>query len=270
MTATVPRRLRLRDRRFGQRLRGHSAVLPGAITLGNMLCGFAAVLMASRGQFLFAAWLIVAAFFLDGIDGRVARMVGSDGAFGEQLDALADTVSFAIAPAALVFHMGLAQLGKPGWAVCFLFASCGVLRLARFNASPVHDLRYFIGLPIPTAAAIAICPAFLLEGLPFPSTVWAGLHAGVVALAAMLMVSRIRFRTGKDLHFGPKPYRQLALFAVIAIAFVLWFEWALVVWLVCYLISPLFDGISVRTNAVEPEDPAWHPESSGPDGPLSR
>lgn len=246
MSATFPRRLRLRDRRIGQRLRGHPGVLPGAITLGNMLCGFAAILLASRGQFLYAAWLIVAAFFLDGIDGRVARLVGAAGRFGEQLDALADTVSFAVAPAALSFHMGLGDLGRPGWGACFLFAACGVLRLARFNAAPVHDIRYFIGLPIPTAAAIAAAPAFLLAGAPFPARPWAWLHAAVVAITAILMVSRIRFRTGKDLRFGPKPYRQLALFATVAIAFVLWFEWALVVWLVGYLLSPLVDGLRVR------------------------
>ena len=243
-------------------------MLPGAITLGNMLCGFAAILMASRGQFLFSAWLIVAAFFLDGIDGRVARMVGSDGRFGEQLDALADTVSFAIAPAALVFHMGLNQLGRPGWAVCFLFAACGVLRLARFNSAPTHDLRYFTGLPIPTAAAIASCPVFLLEGQPFPSGAWAALHALVVALAALLMVSRIRFRTFKDLRVGPKPYRQLALVAAVFIAFVLWFEWALVVWLACYLLSPLFDGMTIRAHVPPPEeDPEWHRGQVEADGP---
>jgi CDP-diacylglycerol--serine O-phosphatidyltransferase len=244
-------RTRLRDRRFGQRLHRHAGAVPGAVTLGNMLCGFAATLLAARGEFAWAAWLIVAAWVLDGIDGRVARMVGVSGRFGEQLDALADAVSFGVAPSALVFHMGLHQLGKAGWAACFLFTACGVLRLARFNSSPVHDIRYFLGIPIPFAAAMAVAPAALLEGRPFPSREWAAVHAVVMVISATLMVSRIRFRTFKDLRFGPKPYRQLAAFAALICLFVIEYRYSFLGLIALYLISPLFDRAPAARGETE-------------------
>lgn len=229
-------------------MRGYAGWLPGALTVGNLLCGFASILMGARGDFYIAAWLIIAAAAFDGLDGRVARLVGVTGEFGEQLDALADTVSFAVAPAALAFHLSLQTLGRPGWAICMLFTACGVIRLARFNAAPAHDFRYFIGLPIPTAAAIAACPALLSEGVAITTRPLVGLHAAAVTMAAGLMVSRIRFRTFKDLRFGSKAYRPLAAFAGILAGFVAFGEWFLPALILIYLLSPIVTQMRVRRH----------------------
>jgi len=85
---------------------------PGILTVGNLLAGFASILMALEGRFLFAFWLVFAAAVLDGLDGRVARLTGAVTRFGGQLDALCDAVSFAVAPSVFAYLFGLSELGE--------------------------------------------------------------------------------------------------------------------------------------------------------------
>ncbi len=233
---------RFRGGEAASRLRGRLKLpagwLPGALTLGNVLAGYSAILMAAQGRFLIACILIYAAAFLDFFDGRVARMTGTTSDFGEQLDSLADAVSFGVAPSMLAFHMGLHSLGRIGWGVCFLFAACGVIRLARFNAL-TGDSHDFIGVPIPTAAAVVACPALLLKGEPSPEW-FIELHAVIVIGAGLLMVSRIRYLSPKNLRFGPKPYRALACWAAILAGLVMKHEWVVPGLLVLYLVSPIW------------------------------
>lgn len=211
--------------------------LPGAITLGNVLAGFSAILLASTEKTYLAAVLILAAGILDGLDGRVARLTGTTSSFGEQLDSLADAVSFCVAPAVLAFHLGVGGLGRFGWGVCFLFAACGVIRLARFNsfARTHHD---FIGLPTPAAAGVVTCPLLLAGGSGLPE--WFPLPYGLIMLiVALLMVSPFRYRAFKDLRFGPKPYRALALWAAILAGLIFMYEWFVPLLIALYLVSPL-------------------------------
>ncbi|UCF68554.1 MAG: CDP-diacylglycerol--serine O-phosphatidyltransferase [Acidobacteriota bacterium] len=224
-------------RRFRRRLQGVAGWLPGALTLGNLLAGYAAILMASEGRFLVSCVLIFIAAALDGLDGRVARLTGTTSSFGGELDSLCDAVSFAVAPSLLAFHMGLGQLGRVGWAVCFLFAACGVIRLARFNAAPPAG-GDFIGVPIPTAAAVASVPALLTGGAPIPP-LYLPLHACVVLTTALLMVSRVRYPAFKQLQFGPKPYRVLALWAAILAGFLAFWEWMVPALILGYLLTPV-------------------------------
>ncbi|HEX2758673.1 MAG TPA: CDP-diacylglycerol--serine O-phosphatidyltransferase, partial [Thermoanaerobaculia bacterium] len=128
-------------------------VLPALFTAGNILCGYLSLDAAAQGAFEYAAKLVFLAAILDGLDGRVARLTGTTSAFGEQLDSLADVVSFGVAPAFLVYRWGLSGFGRAGLLVSFLFVVCGALRLARFNVQiHVVDKRWFVGLPIPSAA----------------------------------------------------------------------------------------------------------------------
>ena len=132
-------------------------MLPALFTAGNIFCGFLSLDATARGAFETAAILIFVAAFFDGIDGRVARLTGTTSAFGEQLDSLCDVVSFGVAPAFLVYLWGLSAFGRAGLLVSFLFAVCGASRLARFNVQiHVVDKRWFVGLPIPSAAG-ALC-----------------------------------------------------------------------------------------------------------------
>ena len=237
MTPTPSHRARPTRSNRGRRLRTVAGWLPGALTLGNVLAGFSAILLASMDRFFFAAVLILAAGILDGLDGRLARLTGTTSSFGEQLDSLADAISFSVAPAVLAFHLGVGDFGRFGWGACFLFAACGVIRLARFN-SFVRTHHDFIGLPTPAAAATIACPILLTGGTALPD--WFPLlYAGMVLVVALLMISPFRYRAFKDLRFGPKPYRALALWAAILAGLIFMYEWFVPALIAAYLVSPL-------------------------------
>ena len=138
-----------------RKLRKGIYVLPNLFTLAALFGGFYAIVMAMNGQFDLATTGIFAAMVLDSLDGRVARMTHTQSAFGEQMDSLADMVSFGAAPALIAYEWALRPLGRWGWIAAFVYCACAALRLARFNVNVgVVDKRYFQGLPSPAAAAL--------------------------------------------------------------------------------------------------------------------
>ena len=131
--------------------------LPNAITLSALFASFYAIVMAMNGRYETACIAIFAAAILDSLDGRVARMTNTQSAFGEQMDSLADMVSFGAAPALIVYQWALKDMGKLGWIPAFVYIAGAALRLARFNVNiGVVDKRFFQGLPSPAAAAVVI------------------------------------------------------------------------------------------------------------------
>ena len=143
--------------------------LPALFTVGNLLCGFLSLLYAVDGRFVPAAWLIIVAWFMDGFDGKVARLTHSASRFGVELDSLADLCSFGLAPTVLILRYRLYALRGWGIALGFLFFACGAIRLARFNVQVEGFVKKnFCGLPIP-AAAWAIASYTL-----FGEQVWGG------------------------------------------------------------------------------------------------
>ncbi|MCE5248463.1 MAG: CDP-diacylglycerol--serine O-phosphatidyltransferase [Candidatus Polarisedimenticolia bacterium] len=247
-------RVRLPRLRIARPLRGRirvsRAALPGIVTLGNLLGGFAAILAAAEKHFLLAVIFVFAAAVFDALDGRIARLTGSTSEMGEQLDSLCDAVSFAVAPSIIVFHMGLQSLGRVGYAACFLYAACGVLRLARFNVMP-SDHHYFTGLPIPSGAATVLTPALLLRGEPITEEwmVW-GL-AALVAGTGLLMVSRIRYRTFKDIQIRGRAHVLLPLWAAALAGLVARAEIFLPALLALYLVSPAIFALLPKKNGAE-------------------
>jgi CDP-diacylglycerol--serine O-phosphatidyltransferase len=185
-------------RRTGRFRRGAS-ILPSLFTTGNLFLGFWAIVRTLHGQYAEAAPLIGWAIVLDLLDGQIARLTGTASEFGGELDSLADVISFGVAPALLVYAWTLSITGRPGWLAAFLFVTAGALRLARFNVQRnVVDSRYFVGLPIPAAAAVlAAWVNFLPQGLGgrLPALV----ALAVVAALGFLMVSTIRYRSFKKL-----------------------------------------------------------------------
>ncbi len=197
-------------------------VLPALFTAGNILCGYLSLDASARGAYETAAILIFAAAFLDGIDGRVARMTGTTSAFGEQLDSLADVVSFGVAPAFLVYHWGLADFGRGGLLVSFLFVVCGASRLARFNVQiHVVDKRWFVGLPIPAAAGALCGLIWAVSGVPLTDTLRAA-FLGATAALAFLMVSTFRYRSFKDLDMKSRRGRLLVPLFALVLAAIVW------------------------------------------------
>ncbi|GAB3312546.1 CDP-diacylglycerol--serine O-phosphatidyltransferase [Geodermatophilus aquaeductus] len=200
------------------------ATLPSLFTLGNMLCGFAAILVSIRGQYTLAAVLIGLSVLFDITDGAVARLVGAVSSFGLQFDSLADLVSFGLAPALLAFTLfseGRDEWDPLGWVVCFLWVACAAIRLARFNTTidPTADKRYFTGMPSPGAAGVVLASVFAFgDQMQGRDRLWVLL---IVAVPALLMVSTIRFRSFRSL-VSPKSGRPYGLVAA-AVALVVGF-----------------------------------------------
>ena len=183
--------------------------------MGNMWCGYASIVYALKGEYETAAPFIGIAYALDALDGRIARMTGTESEFGLQLDSLADVISFGIAPAVLSYAWGLQSLGRLGWAAGFMFVACAAMRLARFNVQSAGggDKRYYVGIPSPAAAAVVAATVFI-----YPSGLYdyrAALPALVMVLVpAVLMVSTIKYRSFKDLDLkSRRSFRVLVFIA---------------------------------------------------------
>lgn len=198
MTAAPNRR---RPRLAGRR-RIPPVAVPSAFTLANLLCGFLAVVHISDGRFAFACWFIILAGVFDLFDGMVARMANAQSEFGVQLDSLADTVSFGLAPAFLVHQFALQDYRMFGTIVSASLVLAGVVRLARFNVSFDGEKKeHFTGLPIPMQAATVVALILNVDRGDFTLYSPGGLSLLVpvtLGLAA-LMVSTM------DYDSGPKP-----------------------------------------------------------------
>ena len=136
-----------------------AVVLPSIFTIANMAFGFFAILSASAGNYVLAAWLIMVSYIMDMLDGRVARLVHGESSFGVEIDSLSDWMSFGIAPAYLIYNFALKDYGFWGYPVAFLYVLCGSLRLARYNLKSHFgggSKDYFEGLPIPGAAGVLV------------------------------------------------------------------------------------------------------------------
>ena len=196
-------------------------LLPNLFTSGGLFAGFYAIIAATQGRFSEACVAVFIAAVLDGLDGRIARMTGTQSEFGVQYDSLADLVSFGLAPALVMYHWALSQLqfdgpmaGKIAWAAAFLYAACAALRLARFNTQVgVVDKRWFIGLASPAAAAVMMSFIWTLDArynLSGSQVRWYAL--GVTVIAGLMMVSRVRYYSFKGLPFGGRvPFVTLLL-----------------------------------------------------------
>ena len=211
--------------------------LPNLMTAGNLFCGFAAVIRCIQANYEMkqaalitgsaidlykqAIWLIFGAAAFDMLDGRLARMGGRESLFGAEFDSLADVISFGIAPALLVFFLILSPTqGYPvfreiGWFFAFIYLLCAAIRLARFNVitnpllfrakkDPGKD---FVGLPVPAAAiAVASLVLFLLNLAEGDRSLhrWAMVLPVLMALIAVLMISTVRYPSGKQVDLQTK------------------------------------------------------------------
>lgn len=187
-------------------------LLPNLFTTGGMFAGFYAIIAAINNEFVVAAIAIFVAGVLDGVDGRVARLTGTQSEFGVQYDSLADLISFGLAPALVMYLWALVELklvgnalGKLGWSVAFLYAACAAVRLARFNTQAgVVDKKHFVGLASPAAAGTLMSFVWLMdqEGFAGADVVWGAL--ALTAVVALLMVSRIRYLSLKQAPAGER------------------------------------------------------------------
>ena len=193
-------------KRGGEKSRGtvpFRAIVPNVVTLLALCAGLTSIPLSMQGRFGWAVWAILVAAILDGIDGRVARLLKSTSNFGAQLDSLADFVNFGVAPALLLHIWTLNGAGPIGWIAAMVYAICAALRLARFNAAldgdpqPDWQKDYFVGVPAPAGAIIVLMPLYLaktgvtgIADLPLVVALYA-------VIIGLLMVSRLPTYSGK-------------------------------------------------------------------------
>lgn len=197
-------------------------LLPNLFTLAALFAGFYAIIAGMSGNFDEAGWAILIASICDGLDGRIARLTGTQSAFGAQFDSLSDMVSFGVAPALIMFSWGFGPLGQVGWAASFIYMSCAALRLARYNVQlGTVDKRFFVGLQSPIAAGlVSFIPwvgfRYGIEVTPLV----AYLCATLTVFTGLLMISNYRYFSFKELNFaGTVPY-MVFVFTIVLLVLV--------------------------------------------------
>lgn len=199
------------------------AMLPNAITAAALCSGLTGIRFAIDGEWSYAILAVVLAGVLDGIDGRIARLLNAQSRFGAELDSLADSLSFGVAPALILFLWSLNDLPRFGWFAALAFAICCALRLARFNAridvdeQPHKSAGFLTGVPAPVGAGLAFTPFYLWNetGLeffrnPVVMAVW-------LSIIAVLMISNMATLSWGSLR--PRKAIRLWVIAFVALAF---------------------------------------------------
>jgi CDP-diacylglycerol--serine O-phosphatidyltransferase len=237
-----------------RRPRRAAYALPTLFTAGNIFLGYISILRSFRGamlaaagapgaegHFTVAAIAIGAAVFLDGLDGRIARMTNTTSDFGREMDSLADVISFGLAPAVLAFAWGVqfvdpslpspyrSELFNLGYFVAFLFLLCGAARLARFNVqkNPIPknpgrpDRKYFVGLPIPAAAAMVAAVVYSSGAEPLLWWPVAVAWLALLALLGFLMISTWRYYSFKGIGFH-RAYSPLIIILLGGLIYAIW------------------------------------------------
>jgi CDP-diacylglycerol--serine O-phosphatidyltransferase len=206
-------------------------LVPNVITLLAICAGLTAIRLSTEGRMELAVGAIVFAAVLDGIDGRVARMIKGQSKFGAELDSLADFVNFGVAPGLILYFWQLHELHDGGWISAMVFAISGGLRLARFNATmddpnkPPFAANYFTGVPAPAGAITVLLPVYLaFLGVPQPPAM---LTAFYTLLIAFLMVSRLPVFSGKSVRMRVPPELVLPVFVgvIIFVALLIGYPW---------------------------------------------
>ena len=191
-------------------------VLPNLFTLSSVLCGFASLALSASGRSgadLYLAGLAICfGLFFDTFDGRVARLTKTQTDLGRDLDSLADVITFGAAPALLVYKWGLTDFGYTGIFVAGLFVCAGAMRLARFNVLSRRDEssghkkpgKFTLGLPIPPAASLLVFMVIVSHNSGEYQLISESSTAVIVLILSFLMVSRVRFRSFKELRLTVK------------------------------------------------------------------
>ena len=244
---------RLRRRRF--RRIPVRTLAPNLVTLLALCAGLTAIRLAFENRYGLALAAIVFAAILDGIDGRLARLLKGTSRFGAELDSLSDFVNFGVAPALILYFWGLHDLKSGGWIAAMVFAICAGLRLARFNVMiddperPAWAGNFFVGVPAPAGAIIVLLPIYaVFLGVPrSPFLTWVTL-AYTLAVAC-LMVSRLPVFSGKRVgtRVPPEMVGPAVILVVLCVALLIAYPWILLTaGTLVYLVSLPFGWVSYR------------------------
>ena len=278
-------RERLTDPRAPGRPRRAAYALPTLFTAGNIFLGFYALVEVFQGamqvaqgatgmnlHFQAASIAIGVAVFLDGLDGRIARMTNTVSDFGRELDSLADLIAFGIAPAALSFawgirfvdlpadSLGMEYLQRAGYFLSFIYLLCGAARLARFNiqSAPTvpSDHKNFVGLPIPAGAGLIAAIVHFNDGIPIGDWLWVPFWLVVILGTSLLMVSTWRYSSFKDVDLRRKRRFAVVIGVAGAVALI-WYYSQVVLLLIAsvYVLSGILTRLAnaLRRSRIEPQ-----------------
>src|SRR4051794_37096062 len=252
-------------------------IAPNLITLLALCLGLTAIRLAYEGRLEHAVIAIIVAAMLDGVDGRVARLLKGTSRFGAELDSLADFVNFGVAPALILYGFVLHHLRALGWVVALVFAIATGLRLARFNVMlddpdrPEWKKNFFVGIPAPAGAIASLLPLYLyLLGVPIGLAV-APLALVYVLGVALLMVSTIPTFSGKTWGKRVPRHWVMPIFVLTVAAFGLFVNFPfelLALGTIVYLGSIPVGVARFRQLDRSPPVPAPATEPAAPIGPL--
>src|SRR3982075_2958898 len=250
-------------------------LVPNVITLLAICAGLTAIRLSTEGRMELAVAAIVFAAVLDGLDGRVARMIKGQSKFGAELDSLADFVNFGVAPGLILYFWQLHDLNNGGWIASMVFAISGGLRLARFNATmddpnkPAFAANYFTGVPAPAGAILVLLPIYLaFLGMPTPPATLTALYT---LLIAFLMVSRLPVFSGKTVRLRVAPELVLPVFVstIFSIALLVAYPWHILPALpLLYLLTLPLGWKSYRNHQRNAAAQAVTPADADPSSPA--
>jgi len=278
-----------------RRPRRAAYALPTLFTAGNVFLGFFAIMESFRGSMLTAgeatgaaqhfanaAIAIAVAHFLDGLDGRIARMTNTVSEFGREMDSLADVITFGIAPAVMAFAWGVEFVGAPtdffsiealrraGYFLGFFYLLCGAMRLARFNVqvNPVPknpgrpDRKYFVGMPIPAAASVVAAVIFAAGGVPLRSWIFSTGWLLLLGLLSFLMVSTWRYPSFKEVNLL-RPHSPWMFVVTGSVIYLVWIAPQPV--LLALAVGYMMSGICLRLGGIARR--ILHPDRPHPEPP---
>lgn len=221
-------------------------LLPNVLTITAICAGLTSIMFGVQGNYTLAVQLVMAACILDGLDGRIARQLGSDSKMGAELDSLADFLNFGVAPPLLIYFWGLQNIPSVGWIFVLVFSVCCVMRLARFNVDnksddTTQDGAYFQGVPAPAGALLVMLPMYL----SFASTNAPVLNVIAIciymAFIGLLLISRIPTWSLKTTKVSRENVKYFLVGVAIAGAALLTFAWAtLIVLCLGYLVMVIW------------------------------
>jgi CDP-diacylglycerol---serine O-phosphatidyltransferase len=199
-------------------------LLPNLLTTGALFAGFFAVISGMNNEFQNACIAILAAMFLDGLDGRLARLTNTQSAFGAEYDSLSDMLAFGVAPALICFSWALSDLGTLGWTAAFFYVACAALRLARFNVQlGTVSKRFFVGLSSPAAGGLVVSMVWVCVRYDVVvTTPISVLTAILTMIAGLLMVLNVHYFSFKDMDFKNRVPFFVILMVILLFVIVSW------------------------------------------------
>lgn len=233
-------------------------VIPNIITILAICAGMSGIRLAFENRYEGAILMVLLAAVLDGVDGRIARLINGTSSFGAQMDSLADVINFGVAPALVVYSFILTEVHQVGWIAALVYCVACCLRLARFNVTlenadiPKWQRNYFVGVPAPAGALLLLLPVYLGSLGLKPCWGWALIFSVYTVLVAFLLVSRLPVWNAKTI--GQELRRDLVipcmLVMVIYVGFLATYTWyTLLITAISYMIFLPYSAMAYNKRA---------------------